>query len=249
MKVKKLALTGVLTALAFVLYEYVSLPIPPTSSPLITLSFGIIPIFLIAYFCGTFYAASAAVIVDILGYFLVGASKGYAFNIGYTFNALLSGLIIGVILEFKDKLNSKKGTLFIILFESVFTILTLTTFIISFKYTDIGERMSNKGMKEGAELIIILFSLILNSSIVLYAIFSRNKDYDNALNLSLIIYMSIVSLLLTPLWISLQGRTIGFYFYLWVTRLVTVPIEILIYSILIRTLMIPLNKINKRFDR
>ena len=88
MKLRKLILTSILSALAIVLYEFLDIKIPPTSTVL-TISLGIIPIYFIAYYCGPFYSTIAAVIVDLLGFFLFGSSSN-PFMIGFTINALLS---------------------------------------------------------------------------------------------------------------------------------------------------------------
>ena len=64
MKVKKLVLTAVMTALSVVLNELLVISIPPTASPLMRLSLGVIPIFVIAYYCGIFYAIVAGTLTD-----------------------------------------------------------------------------------------------------------------------------------------------------------------------------------------
>ena len=61
-RVKKITLTAIMTAICIVLNELVTIDIPPTSTPLMRLSLGIIPIFLTAYYAGIFYAALEGVL-------------------------------------------------------------------------------------------------------------------------------------------------------------------------------------------
>jgi len=237
-KVKKIALTAILTALAFVLYEFLVIKIPPTN-PFLSLSLGIIPIFFIAYYCGILNAIIGAVVADLLGYFLVGASSS-PFHPGFTFNALLSGLIFGFILHYKEKLDGKKGKTMIIIIEILITLITIPLFSYYFIKTDLG---AGKG---GISLLITIdiFAFLLNFSVILYMLLSSNSLGSNAIVLSYIVYLYIVSLCLTPLWVLSYTEGLNF-FYFWLMRLITVPLQVIIYSLITKLILIPLSKISK----
>ena len=237
MKIKNIALTAVLSALSIVLYEFVPIPIPPTNSPILTLSLGIIPIFFIAYYCGTLYAAISSVLVDLLGYFLVGAFKGYAFNFGYTFNALIGGIIIGLIMDHKNVFVGKRGKIIYIITLLVETAFVLPLFMALYDTTPLIEKYPN----EYAMFIFTGIHLIINIVLIIYALlFEKNEDI-NALNLSFLFYQIIVSLFLTPIWVSRLSRIP--YIYYWALRLISVPLTTLIYSLVSRLILIALKKI------
>ncbi len=235
-EVKKLVLSAVMVALAFVLYEFVSISIPPTTTPFISLSLGIIPIIIIAKYAGVIYSTVSATLVDILGYLLVGASKGYAFHPGYTLNAFISGLVFGLVFYFSDKLNSKLGKTLIIIIESLVTVVTIPIYLYFFNYYNLEAGYSF----EYVSYIVSILALVMNILYVLYSIILSNKDSQNALNLGIIVYQIVVSLLLTPLWVSEQVQS-KVYIYFWTTRLITVPLTGIIYSIISRLLFVPLS--------
>jgi len=237
MKLKKLVLSAVLSALSFVFYEFVDIPIPPSESPLLTLSLGIIPIFFIAYFCGTYYSIISSVIIDLMGYFLVGASKGYAFNIGYTLNALIGGLIFGLVLKNKKKLDGTYGTLIISIISILFSLVIITVFMSFYNKID----LSKKFKSEYIMFIISGIFLISNIIIIFISYSFKNKEENNAVLLSYLIYQFIVSLLLTPLWIYLMTKT--HYIVLLSTRMITAPITLFIYYAFTKMILIPLKRI------
>lgn len=245
MKVRKLALSAVLTALSIVLNEFVSIPIPPTSSPLLTLTVGMIPIMFIAYYCGIFYSSICAVVADLLGFFLIGASKGYAFNPGFTINALFGGLVFGLIMRYRDKLDGKKGTMIIVILEVAITAITIPLFSYGFVKTDLGSLYENKYYL----FIIDGFAILLNLAIILYSILSRKIQSSNAIIISFIIYQYVVSLLLTPTWLIIMAGSSGLrIFYFWITRLISAPLTIIISCFLTKLVLIPVRKAYKSLD-
>lgn len=237
MKIKKIVLTAIMTAICVVLNEFVTIDIPPTATPMIRLSIGIIPIFITAYYCGIFYATVEATLADILGFFLVGASKGYAFNPGYTLNAFLSGIIIGFFILIRKFMNTKKGLFVLILTDIFFTVTSCLLFTYMYFHNDllIGDHPI------GALVTIISFSAVINLGIIIYAIFARENEDSNAIIIAFIVYQYIVSLCMTPLWVSMLTHID--YFHYWIMRMVTVPIQIVIYVLISKLIVYPLNKI------
>ena len=240
MKLKKLILTAILSALAIVLYEFLDVKIPPTSTVL-TISLGIIPIYFIAYYCGPFYSIISAVIVDLLGFFLFGSSSN-PFMIGFTINAFLSGLIFGVFLKYKNIFGGKLGKILVVIFELLVSIVCIPIFITYMYKNGVPEKYS----LESVIYIVSIASILLNISVVLYALFVKSDEDSTLIILSYTVYQVICSLLLTPLWIDIYYHVS--YMAQWITRLVTVPILTLIYAILTRLILLPLKNRYKRIE-
>lgn len=240
MKLRKLILTSILSALAIVLYEFLDIKIPPTSTVL-TISLGIIPIYFIAYYCGPFYSTIAAVIVDLLGFFLFGSSSN-PFMIGFTINALLSGLIFGVFLKYKNVFGGKLGKMLIVIFELLVSFIAIPIFIFHMYTNGVPEKYS----LESVIYIVSIASIILNASIILYALFVKNDEDSTLIILSYVVYQIICSLILTPLWIYTYYKVD--YMVQWITRLVSVPILTLIYAIFTRVILIPLKSRYKKIE-
>ncbi|MCR5741879.1 MAG: ECF transporter S component [Gammaproteobacteria bacterium] len=242
-KIRKITLTAIMTALCVVFNELITIDIPPTTSPMMRLSLGIIPIFIVAYYCGIIYSTISAVLADILGFFLVGMQKGYAFNPGYTLNALLSGLIIGFFILIRKFMATKKGLSLFIITDIVLTVSSVSLFSYMFMTHDLKD-VDNKLF---VLLLIVGISVVVNIVIILYGIFTKDSKDSTAIIMSFLVYLYVVSLCLTPLWVSLLTKIN--YFYYWIMRLVTVPLQVMIYSIIAKLLIIPINKIYTKVSR
>ena len=236
MKLKKLVLTAILSSMSIVLNEFVSVRIPP-SNTIFTLSLGIIPILFIAYYAGILYSTVAAVIIDVLGWLIGGTSS--PFNLGFTFNAFLSGLILGLTIMFKDKLKGKPGRILIIITELIYTLVTIPIFLIFFNKFGLSARYNFNN----ASIIIVSIAAIANILLVFYSLVMDKNDESNAVTLGFQIYQIIVSLLLTPLWVHiLYGSN---YIALWAMRLISVPILTIVYALISELILKTLTKIYK----
>ena len=236
MKLRKLVLSAILSAMAIVLNEFVSIRIPP-SNTLFTFSLGIIPIFFIAYYCGVVYSTISAVIIDILGWVIGGTAN--PFNIGFTLNALLSGLIIGLALLFKKQLSSKLGKILIAVIESLVTVITIPLFIYFFNKFGLAAKYN----LSYASLIISTLAIAFNLLFVIYSIVLPDNEDNNAVNIGFQVYQITVSLFLTPLWVhSLYGTN---YISLWSMRLISVPVLTFTYSLIVLLILRSLTKIYK----
>lgn len=249
MKVKKIVLTAVLTALSIVLNELLVISIPPTSTPIIQFSLGIIPLLFIAYYCGIFYAASSAVIADILGFFLF--SK-YIFNPGFTLNALLAGLILGFLMFKRNSLNSKKGTIIVLVIAALLSLISVSIFLIYFIFGSsfLGDSFTVSGntftLSLGLIITVSALNILITVGLILYTVLSAKEKDSNAIVLSFVIYIYIVALVLTPLWVTSYSSIP--YFVFWIIRLVIVPFEALVYSIITKLILYPLRKVYKPYN-
>ena len=236
MKLRKLILAAILSAMSIVLNEFVSIRIPP-SNTIFTISLGVIPIFFIAYYCGFIYSTISAVIIDVLGWLLGGTSS--PFNIGFTLNALLSGLILGLVLHFKNQLSTKKGRIIILVIESLLTIITIPVFIYFFNKFG----LESKYDLNNFALIISSLGIAFNLMFIMYSLVLPKNEDVNAVNLGFQIYQIVVSLLLTPLWVHILYGTN--YISLWSMRLISVPFLTIVYSMIVLLILKSLTKIYK----
>lgn len=249
MKVKKIVLTAVLTALSIVLNEVLVISIPPTSTPIIQFSLGIIPLFFIAYYCGIFYAASSAVIADILGFFLF--SK-YIFNPGFTLNALLAGLILGFLMFKRNSLNSKKGTIIVLVISGLLSLISVSIFLIYFILGSsfLGNSFTVSGntftLSLGLIITVAALNILITVGLILYTALSSKEKDSNAIILSFVIYTYTVALVLTPLWVTSYSSIP--YFVFWIIRLVIVPFEAIVYSVTSKLILYPLRKVYKPYN-
>lgn len=237
MKVKKLVLTAVMTALSVVLNELLVISIPPTASPLMRLSLGVIPIFVIAYYCGIFYAIVAGTLTDILGFFVFGMAKGYAFNLGYTLNAFLSGAIIGFFILIRKFMSTRKGLLTLIITDVALTVISCGLYFYMAMTQDI---IKNTDSKLAIAITVTSISIIVNIIVIVYAIVARENKDSNAIIMAFIVYQYVVSLCLTPLWLTIMYHTN--YFVYWTVRMVTVPLQIMIYALISKVVVYATDK-------
>lgn len=93
---KKLPVIGLLVALEFILTRFLSITLPG-----IRLSFGFLPVSMIAILYGPMWGAGAYAIGDIVGSVLIPSGTGAYFP-GFTVTAFLTGLTYGYFLHNKN---------------------------------------------------------------------------------------------------------------------------------------------------
>jgi ECF transporter S component (folate family) len=91
-KTKKIILSGLMLAVTIVFSRVISI-----QTEFARLSLEFIPIILIANILGVKYSVAIAVIADLLGA-TVFSTSGFSYFFGYTINALIVGLIFGIVL-------------------------------------------------------------------------------------------------------------------------------------------------------
>lgn len=230
MKVKKLVLTAILSSLSIVLYEFLKFSFVASGFIKFQISLGIIPIFFIAYYCGTIYSVIASIIVDVLGILIFNPKD---FNIGFTIGALIGGLVIGLILNSKKDLNNKKGLLLIIILMGIISLLTLPLYTLMYFKAGIGSKLNNAGY------IIPILGLISNIIVIIYSFINYKKDESNKIIIAYILYQFFVSLIINPLSISLMYNID--FFSLWIDRLITAPLILIGYSLITKLILKVLN--------
>lgn len=179
---------------------------------------------------------SAAIIQDILGYFayiwIFGAPSG-PFYLGFTLNSILYGVLPGLIynLKLKDiKIFNYVNFAFLLFFMGlgVWGFFNITEII------DIIESRLSEDMSF-SPLIVYLMLGIGELGVIgtLLFVFKKRNEDDQAHRIifSVILLQFIVTLVLTPLWVS-NLYAIPFWPQM-PLRIIKTPIEIFIYSVLL----------------
>jgi ECF transporter S component (folate family) len=126
-KVKKVVLAGLLLAVLIVFERYISI-----ETQFLRLSFAYVPYILIGSFLGPVWGALIGVAGDLLGMLLMPKASFFA---GFTLNALLTGMIHGLLLYNRSDNKSYLIRLVIsVLMVHVFVDLGLTTFWLAIMY-------------------------------------------------------------------------------------------------------------------
>lgn len=100
LSLRKIIFSGLFLAAAIVLSRFLAI-----NTPIVSISFSFIPIILSAMMLGTGYSVLIAGLSDLIGALLFPFG---AYFPGYTFSALLSGLIYGLFLSRAKNLSGKQ---------------------------------------------------------------------------------------------------------------------------------------------
>ncbi|XFA99669.1 folate family ECF transporter S component [Candidatus Izemoplasma sp. B36] len=234
---------GLLVAIGIVLSSILSISYPPNST-IIRFGIGYLPLILISIILGPKIGFSAAIIQDILGYFVYIWIYGFPagpFYLGFTLNSILYGVIPGLVYNLKIKdINIFKYINFVF----ILILIGLGVWGI-FNIQDIIASIEAR-LEEGQAfspiiiyLMIIIGEIGLIGMLILLLKHRLDDDYSHRIILTIIILQIIITLGLTPLWVS-QLYGIPFWPQLPI-RIIKAPIEIFIYSILLIRLVKILN--------
>ncbi len=230
-RLRNVIFTGLLVAVGIVLSQFLSIAYPPTQT-IIKFGIGYLPLIIISIMFGPELGALAGITQDIVGYFLFGASTGPFFP-GFTFNAILFGVVPGLIYRVKnDKFN-----IFKIINFSLLGILFISGIYFLFDISAI----SNKTDLSDAVRYIVVVSGLVSILVISYFVWTKRKRTDEVQKIIFIVIILnlVVSILLTPTWVSILYK-IPFWPQI-PLRIVKLPIEIFIYSLI----MIEINNLIK----
>ena len=242
---RSIIFAGLLVAIGIILSSLLSISYPPNST-IIRFGIGYVPLILISIILGPKIGFSAAIIQDILGYFVYmwvfGVPSG-PFYLGFTLNSVLYGVLPGLIynLKIKDiKIFNYINFAFIIILLGLglWGIINIQDIIASIEAR----------LEEGASFSpVIIYIMIYVGEIGLLGMLAlliknRNEDdFSHRIIFSIILLQTLIALILTPFWVS---RLYGIPFFPQLPlRIIKTPIEIFIYSIL----LIRLVKIMKNY--
>lgn len=232
---QKLIFAGLMVAIGIVLSSVVSISYPPNST-IIRFGIGYLPLIIVSIVLGPKIGFSSAIIQDVLGYFVYiwvfGVPSGPFFP-GFTFNSILYGVVPGVLYNLK----TNKNNLFTILnFALLLVLLSLGIWGL-FNINEIINIIENR-LNEGMSFepwVVYLMIILGEIGIVFTLLFLYKKRHEDdkaqRIIFSVIILQLLVTLVLTPLWVTiLYAIPFGPQLPL---RIIKTPIEIFIYSILL----------------
>ncbi len=230
LKLRKTILAAILIAIGIVLTTFVSITYPPNNA-IIRFGIGFLPLMIISIILGPRIGIYSALIQDVGGYLIYALIFGPSgpFFPGFTLNALLFGLVPGLIYN----LNLQGKRLF------TYINLTLVIGLIGFAVYSFYD-MPNILVSINSEVefepwvlyAILVIGLVGLVSILAFIIKHRKEDdSSHRIIFTVIVLMLVINLFLTPLWVQiLYGIPMIAQLPL---RLVKVPFEVFIYSILL----------------
>ncbi|MCK4552212.1 MAG: folate family ECF transporter S component, partial [Tenericutes bacterium] len=232
---RNIIFAGLLVAIGIILSSLLSISYPPNST-IIRFGIGYLPLIIISIVLGPKIGFSAAIIQDILGYFIYiwifGAPSG-PFYLGFTLNAILYGVVPGLIYNMKLKnrrIFNYINFVFLLLLIGlgVWGLFNVNDIIVAIE-ARITDNMSFSPLF--IYLLIIVGEIGIVGTLV-FVIKNRNEgDQSHRIIFSVIILQTVTALILTPIWVSnLYG--IPFWPQLPI-RVIKTPFEIFIYSVLL----------------
>ncbi len=235
-----LIFAALMVAIGIVLSNFVSISYPPNST-IIRFGIGYLPLIIVSVILGPRVGFVAAIIQDVLGYFVYMMIYGFAsgpFFPGFTLNAILYGVLPGLI--YNLKINSKRFFLYMN-FSLMTVMLALGIWgLIEIDYIiQIIENRLSVDMSFSPWIIYFMLGLgilgVLSGYVFLY--FKRNEDDKNQrLIFITIILQVLVTLILTPLWVTILYSSATFLPQL-PLRIIKTPLEVFVYTILLLRLI------------
>lgn len=230
---------GMLIAIGIILSEVLAISYPSQANTVFRFSIGYMPIIIVGLLFGPIYGAIAGGIQDVLGFFLFGG--GY-FQIGYTLNAVLYGLIPGLLFR-KTWKNENK-----IFYIMNYVLAGLFVIAIVWYFFNINQVISSR-LSELEKYILAGIALFGAISLFLMNFLMHRKPPEQQAPFKLwfmltILYM-ITSLILTPIWLYIENPALSFWVRLPI-RVIKMPIDISLYAFLLPKMMKLTNKIIKK---
>ena len=239
-RLQRLIFAALMVAIGIVLSNFVSISYPPNST-IIRFGIGYLPLIIVSVILGPKVGFVAAIIQDVLGYFVYMMIYGFAsgpFFPGFTLNAILYGVLPGLI--YNLKINSKKFFLYMnfALMTAMLALGIWGLIEIDFIIEIIETRLS-VDMSFNPWIIYLMLGIgiigVLSGYVFLY--FKRNEDDKNQrLIFITIILQVLVTLILTPLWVTILYSSATFLPQL-PLRIIKTPLEVFVYSVLLLRLI------------
>lgn len=233
-RLRNLILAGLLTAIGIVLYNVLSFSYPPGSANIIKIGIGYLPLVLISIILGPKIGFLAAIIQDLLGFMIFNGNWGIFFP-GFTFNAILYGVVPGLLYWSKSR---NKNVFFVINAVLLFSLLGMATwglFNIQSIFTLIEKGLgTNVVLKPWIIYLVLITGLTGVVSLLVFLFFKRKEeDSGQRIIFSIILLQFVVSLILTPLWLVIITHGALPFFPQLPLRIIKTPFEIMIYIVLL----------------
>jgi ECF transporter S component (folate family) len=238
-KLRQLIMIGMLVAIGVVLSEVLAISYPTRANTVLRFSIGYMPIIISGLLFGPLYGAIAGIIQDLLGFFLFSPD---AFQIGYTLNAMLYGLIPGLLFR---KTWKNENKIFYIL--NYFLVGAFLLAIVWYFFNI--EAVYSTRLTDPEKYLLAAIALFGAISLFLMNFFLHKRPLEQQPPFKMwfmltILYM-ITSLILTPIWLYIANPALS----LWVRlpiRILKMPIDISIYAFLLPKLLKLTDKIVKK---
>lgn len=199
-----LTATALLVAISIIVSNFV-IYIPLFGFPSVRFSVTSIPIFLVGSLFGGVYGVIAGFISDMISFMIT--SQGAPYHPGFTINAMLVGLIPGIIFHHIKMRRNKKS------FNKMNLLLGVIALVGSIVYINfIGiHEVENIGPIMGIPINIILsiLMIIILAALVgiVWYVQKKFSEVDSAYSIDKIIFINIISfvvvqLILTPIWLN-----------------------------------------------
>ncbi|MFP4478430.1 MAG: folate family ECF transporter S component [Candidatus Izemoplasmatales bacterium] len=229
-RTQKLIFTGLLITIGIVLSQFLSISIPPQTT-IIRIGIGYLPLMLISLLYGPLVGLVSGIVQDILG-LTIGGGLAY-FHFGFLLNAMIIGFMPGFLLRYLP-LKDKTYKIINIVIASLLTLMGIILLIDISIITDVTLRLEIGGTIElGRTMAYVLVSSSLFAVLLMLIFVIVRKPQNN--NHQIIFFVTsllfLTSVILTPLWVSqLFGHP---YLIQLPLRLIKLPLEAMIYSILL----------------
>ncbi|MFA7076065.1 MAG: folate family ECF transporter S component [Candidatus Izemoplasmatales bacterium] len=237
---QRLIFSALMVAIGIVLSNFVSISYPPNST-IIRFGIGYLPLIIVSIILGPKIGFVSAIIQDVLGYFVYMMIYGFAsgpFFPGFTLNSILYGVLPGLI--YNLKINKKNLFLYLnFAFLTVILALGIWGLIeIDFIIDLIKNKLSvDMSFKPWIIYFMIGLGIIGILSGYVFLFFKRNEDDKSQRLIFIIIILQIlVTLILTPLWVTILYSSATFLPQL-PLRIIKTPLEVFVYSVLLLRLI------------
>ena len=181
---RKITLAAMLASISIILTRFVSVVIPLGGFPSLSIDLGSVPILIGGIILGPIFGGIVGLVSDLIGFII--NNRGGIFHFGFTLNAILTGVIAGLLYG-KVKFKNKKIVVSLII--GAFVLFSLYYFNIS--------RISDPIIvKITASILVTLLGL----GFILFI--QRIKDVKLISITTLVVIIELfVYILLTPIWI------------------------------------------------
>jgi ECF transporter S component (folate family) len=227
-KLRKLIYLGMLVGIGVVLAEVLAISYPPSSpNTVLRFSLGYLTIILAGLLFGPVYGGIAGIAQDLIGFFLFGS--GAAFQIGYTLNAMLYGLIPGLLFLKTWKNEDKIFYLLNYLLDLVFLVAVVWYFFNINQVYSTYLTNPEKYILAGVALFGTVSLLCINFFV--HRMKPEKRPPFKMWFMLILLYM-ITSLVLTPIWLYVANPGLSFWVRIPI-RILKMPIDICLYAALL----------------
>jgi ECF transporter S component (folate family) len=182
---RKITTAAFFTSIAIILTRFFGIVVPLGGYPSLSLDFGSVPITMAGIILGPIFGGIVGFSSDMIGFFIVN-NRGGVFHYGFLLNAVLTGVIPGLIYKYLK--NKNLSTLKLVLISVMY--------IVSAYYFLVIRSADPLAIKLLSSLLLLIITAIL----IYYDFKLKNKQLKLVIFTVLIIEI-FVYIALTPIWL------------------------------------------------